>query len=87
MLIQGYLKLTDMKTCKTIVNKNIVPKTFTMVGTPHYIAPEILKAKGYNHAVDLWSLGIILYELVCGSVPFGAYDDDPFDIYEAILKR
>lgn len=50
-----------MKTCKTLCNKNIIPKTFTIVGTPHYIAPEVLEAKGYDHSIDLWSLGIVLY--------------------------
>jgi cGMP-dependent protein kinase len=35
------------------------------------MAPEIIVGKGYGLAVDLWSLGIILYEFVCGGVPFG----------------
>jgi len=36
-------------------------KTFTIIGTPHYMAPDIILGKGYNNLVDLWSLGVCLY--------------------------
>jgi serine/threonine protein kinase len=36
-------------------------KTSTIIGTPHYMAPEIITGKGYSFAVDLWSIGVILY--------------------------
>jgi cGMP-dependent protein kinase len=48
----GYLKLIDMGTAKPITGK-----TFTMIGTPHYMAPEVLSGKGYNQMADLWSVG------------------------------
>jgi cGMP-dependent protein kinase len=49
-----------MGTCKTInpTNNN---KTFTIIGTPHYMAPEVLSGRGYDFAVDLWSLGVMLF--------------------------
>jgi cGMP-dependent protein kinase len=56
----GYLKIIDMGTCK-IFKPNTSNKTFTIIGTPNYMAPEILSGKGYSYSVDLWSLGIILF--------------------------
>jgi cGMP-dependent protein kinase len=50
----GYLKLIDMGTAKPITGK-----TFTIIGTPHYMAPEVLSGKGYNQTADLWSLGTL----------------------------
>ena len=40
----------------------ITPETFTFIGTSHYMAPEIIMGKGYTYEVDIWSLGIIIYE-------------------------
>ena len=61
-------------------------RTFTIIGTPHYMAPEIITGKGYSYSVDLWSLGITLYEFLCGGVPFAEDLDDPYEIYEEIIK-
>jgi cGMP-dependent protein kinase len=69
----GYLKMIDMGTCKKleIGNCSIAKKTFTIIGTPNYMAPEIITGKGYSCAADLWSLGIVMYEFMAGEVPFG----------------
>ena len=45
------------------------------VGTPYYMAPEILAGKAYDERADLWSVGIILFQMVCGRVPFPAKDE------------
>jgi cGMP-dependent protein kinase len=58
-----------------------------MVGTPHYMAPEVILGKGYGLAVDLWSLGVVIYEMVCGMVPFAEEMDDPYAVYEKILDH
>ena len=71
-------------------------RTFTIIGTPHCkfffhrlldMAPEIICGKGYNCLVDLWSTGICLYEFMCGMVPLGEEAEDPYQIYELIIKH
>ena len=52
------------------------------VGTPEYIAPEVLLNKGHGKGVDWWTLGILLYEMMAGQPPF--VDDDPMGIYQKV---
>lgn len=76
---QGYVRLIDMGTAKIIKKKPAW--TSTIIGTPHYMAPEVLLNAGYSFYVDLWSIGIILYEFMCGLVPFGENCEEPYAIY------
>ena len=76
----GYPKLIDFGTSKAISGR-----TYTIIGTPHYMAPEIILGQGYSYNADYWSLGIILYEIIFRSVPFGLNEENPFRIYESIL--
>ena len=62
-------------------------RTTTIIGTPHFSAPEIIKGKGYSFAVDIWALGVCLYDFFCGGLPFGEEKESPYDIYEEILKH
>jgi len=63
---EGYLRITDFGLSKFVVNGN----TFTMCGTPDYLAPEIITGQGHNTAVDWWALGVLIFELVSSHAPF-----------------
>jgi serine/threonine protein kinase len=43
---------------------------YTFAGTAEYLAPEMIKEEGYNRAVDLWGLGVLMFELLAGHPPF-----------------
>ncbi|XP_050742010.1 cAMP-dependent protein kinase catalytic subunit 3 isoform X1 [Drosophila biarmipes] len=75
----GHLKITDFGFAKKLRDR-----TWTLCGTPEYIAPEIIQSKGHNKAVDWWALGVLIYEMLVGYPPF--YDEQPFGIYEKILS-
>lgn len=60
----GTLKLTDFGFAKAVEYR-----TFTLCGTPEYLAPEVILNKGYGRGVDYWALGIVLYEMVAGCAP------------------
>ena len=75
----GYLKLTDFGFAKRINGK-----TYTLCGTPEYLAPEIILNKGHGMPVDWWTMGILLYEMLVGIDPFS--DDDPMMIYQKVIK-
>lgn len=51
------------------------------------MAPEVISGKGYNYMADLWSVGVCLYEFICGGLPFGEEAEDPFEIYKEIVKK
>ena len=76
--IKGYIKIIDFGTVKEIQDR-----TSTIIGTSHYMAPEITKGEGYSFQVDIWSIAICMYEFFCGKLPFGEDYDDPMDIYRA----
>lgn len=74
----GHVKVTDFGFAK-----NITEKSFTLCGTPEYLAPEIIQNTGHDKGVDWWALGILIYEMIAGFPPF--YDENPVGIYEKIL--
>ena len=76
----GFVKLVDFGLAKQLLSG----KTWTLCGTPDYLAPEIILNEGHDLAVDYWALGILIFEMVVGSPPF--YGDDPMEVYEKILS-
>jgi serine/threonine protein kinase len=78
----GHLRLTDFGLVKTRMENG--GSTTTFCGTPEYIAPEMLQRKPYTKAVDWWSFGILLYEMLTGLPPF--YDENTNRMYRSILK-
>ena len=80
--VKGYIKIIDFGTVKEIEDR-----TSTVIGTSHYMAPEITKGEGYSFQVDIWSIAICMYEFFCGKLPFGEDLEDPMDIYRAVCKE
>ena len=63
-------------------NDGDIRKTFC--GTPEYIAPEMLKKEGHDHRIDIWSVGVLMFELLSGYSPFAAKTNQ--DLYQNIRK-
>ena len=66
--IKGHIKLTDFGLSKILETEG--DKAYTICGTPQYLAPEVILKKGYDKAVDWWSLGCVMYEMLTGKLPF-----------------
>ncbi|KAF7295302.1 hypothetical protein MIND_01069500 [Mycena indigotica] len=76
---RGYLRLTDFGFAKIVDDR-----TWTLCGTPEYLAPEIIQSDGHGKAADWWACGVLCYEMLVGYPPF--FDESPYGIYEKILK-
>lgn len=79
----GHIKITDFGLCKEGITDAATMKTFC--GTPEYLAPEVLEDNDYGRAVDWWGLGVVMYEMMCGRLPF--YNQDHEKLFELILME
>ena len=78
----GYLKVIDFGVSKNLETKDY---TNTIIGTSYYMSPEVILGKPYNFNADYWSLGVILYEIYYGKLPFGNKKEQKC-IYDDILN-
>ncbi|PGH02428.1 AGC/PKA protein kinase [Polytolypa hystricis UAMH7299] len=77
---EGHLQLVDFGFAKQLYSR----ETYTLCGTPEYLAPEVIHNSGHGLAVDWWALGILIYEFLVGQPPF--WDPNPMRIYEQIVE-
>jgi protein kinase X len=80
--MSGYLKLSDFGFIKKLLPGE---RTYTLCGTPEYLAPEIILNKGHGKAVDWYCLGIFIYELMVGRCPF--MHEDPYEIFKMVVSQ
>ncbi|KAI9795212.1 MAG: serine/threonine protein kinase, AGC [Piccolia ochrophora] len=79
---EGHIKLVDFGFAKRLEGTAV---TYTLCGTPEYLAPEVIQSKGHGTSVDWWAFGILLYEFLVGQPPF--WDQNPMKIYEKIVNE
>eukprot|EP00736_Rhodelphis_marinus_P009065 Rmarinus@m.8431 len=79
MTSKGHLKLADFGLAKQVEDK-----TWTLCGTPEYVAPEILTGQGHSTSVDWWSYGVLIYEMMFGEPPFNG--DNRVALYGQICR-
>uniref|UniRef100_A0A0X3P2D1 non-specific serine/threonine protein kinase n=1 Tax=Schistocephalus solidus TaxID=70667 RepID=A0A0X3P2D1_SCHSO len=80
---EGHIKITDFGLCKEDIGFGATTKTFC--GTPEYLAPELLLDNDYGRSVDWWGLGVVMFEMMCGRLPF--YSNDHEILFELILQE
>lgn len=79
----GHIKIADFGLCKENIVFGSTTKTFC--GTPEYLAPEVLENNDYGRAVDWWGTGVVMYEMICGRLPF--YNRDHDILFSLILTE
>ncbi|CAM8943358.1 unnamed protein product [Rhodiola kirilowii] len=77
----GELKLADFGSAEWFGDGRLMRG---VVGTPYYVAPEVLMGREYNEKVDVWSAGVILYVMLAGFPPFNG--DNASEIFEAVVR-
>ncbi|CAA0809419.1 Phosphoenolpyruvate carboxylase kinase 1 [Striga hermonthica] len=77
---RGRLRLADFGSAEFFRDSGMIG----VVGTPYYVAPEVLSGREYGEKVDVWSAGVILYIMLAGVAPF--YGEGPAETFEAVLR-
>lgn len=79
----GHIKITDFGLCKEEITFGATTTTFC--GTPEYLAPEVLEDNDYGRSVDWWGVGVVMFEMICGHLPF--YNKNHEVLFELILHE
>ncbi|XP_016372220.1 ribosomal protein S6 kinase alpha-1-like isoform X2 [Sinocyclocheilus rhinocerous] len=69
---EGHIKLTDFGLCKEAIDYE--KKAYSFCGTVEYMAPEVVNRQGHTHSADWWSFGVLMFEMLTGSLPFQGKD-------------
>ena len=64
------IKILDFGVCKNMIRRKKKTDMLTITGTLFYRAPETFKGGSYDEKVDIWSIGVTLYKIICGTTPF-----------------
>lgn len=80
---KGFLRLVDFGMAKDLSETDDA-RTWTVCGTPEYMAPEVVGHKGHTYSADWWTVGILCFECFAGATPFCG--DDPMTVYRRVLK-
>merc|ERR1712151_896292 len=78
---RGYCVLVDLG-----FSKFVIDKTYTLCGTPEYLAPEIILSKGHDKGVDYWAFGVLIYEMLVGRSPFFLQGSDQVSLFKRIVQ-
>eukprot|EP00047_Mylnosiga_fluctuans_P002611 m.225192 g.225192 ORF g.225192 m.225192 type:complete len:622 (+) comp11227_c0_seq1:40-1905(+) len=82
---QGHVHIADFGLCKDLSDQPEKTQTSTFCGTPCYLAPEVVKGLAYGKEIDFWSLGVMVYEMITGTVLFESEDEDM--LYKKIQEQ
>lgn len=77
----GYVKLIDFGFAKQLAPGE---KAFTLCGTPYYLAPEMILHSGHDQALDWWTLGVLIYEMLTGKPPF--LGNNELEVYKRVMR-